>query len=90
MSWDMENGNDGSRCAKVEKPNASASVVGWKSVDNAYLYWNHAKADRLYNLSFKAKAEGVNTSPANDDAKIGILYQFFAGGSLLEIGRAHV
>ena len=83
MSWDMENGNDGSRCAKVEKPNASASVVGWKSVDNAYLYWNHAKADRLYNLSFKAKAEGVNTSPANDDAKIGILYQFFAGGSLL-------
>ena len=83
MTWDMVNGNEGSRALKIEKPNTSAAVVGWKSDDNSYLYWNHAEADRLYNLSFKAKTEGVNTDPATDDAKIGVLYAFYAGGTLL-------
>ena len=82
LSWDMENGYNGGRSIKIAKPNTSSDLVGWKSVDNSYLYWNGAKADRLYNLNFWAKAEGVNTNPANDDEKIGILFQFYAGGSL--------
>lgn len=82
-SWDLATGHESLRSAKVEKTDASGDVVGWKSVDNAYLYWNHAKADRLYNLSFWAKTEGVNTDPASDDGKIGVLFQFFAEGTLL-------
>ncbi len=83
LTWDMENGHNSMRSLKIEKPNTCNDVVGWKSVDNAHLYWNSAKADRLYNLSFWAKAEGVNTNPATDDEKIGVLFQFFAGGTLL-------
>ena len=83
LTWDMATGHNGSRCLKVEKTAASTDVVGWKSDDNAYLYWNGAKADRLYNLNFWAKTDGVNTSPANDDATVGILFAFYAGGTLL-------
>jgi hypothetical protein len=83
LTWDLENGQESARCIKIEKPGASADIVGWKSVDNAYLYWNHAKAERLYSLSFYAKTEGVNTNPGSDDAKIGVLYQFFNSDTLL-------
>ncbi|HDP99661.1 MAG TPA: hypothetical protein ENN22_10840, partial [bacterium] len=83
LSWDMENGYNGSRCVKVEKPNTSSDLVGWKSVNNAQLYWNNARAERLYNLSFQAKTEGVNTNPASDDEKIGVLFQFLAAGTVL-------
>ena len=83
LTWDMTTGHNSSRCMKIEKPNTGSDIVGWKSVNNAQLYWNNAVADRLYNLSFWAKAEGVNTNPANDDEKIGVLFQFFAGETLL-------
>ncbi len=83
MTWDMTTGYNSSRSAKIEKSSASTNPVGWKSVNNARLYWNNARADRLYNLSFWAKTEGVNTNPANDDAKIGVLFQFYDGATLL-------
>ena len=82
-TWDLENGHASLRSLKIEKTSASTDVVGWKSVDNSYLYWNHAKADRLYNLSFWAKTQGVNTNPSTDDQKIGVLFEFYAGGNLL-------
>jgi hypothetical protein len=83
LTWDLANGYNSMRSLKVEKTGVSSDVVGWKSVDNSYLYWNHAKADRLYNLSFWAKTDGVNTSPATDDDKIGVLFSFYASGTLL-------
>ncbi|MBN2089197.1 hypothetical protein JW964_06275 [candidate division KSB1 bacterium] len=81
--WDLENGHNSIRSVKVMKSTATTDMVGWKSVNNADLYWNNAAADRLYNLSFWAKTQGVNTNPANDDAKIGVLFVFKAGGNLL-------
>ena len=73
------------RSLKISKSSTSSDAMGWKSVNNAKLYWNNAGSNGAdtYNLSFAAKTEGVNTSPANDDAKIGVLYQFYSGGSLL-------
>ena len=81
MTWSA-NGYDGSlRSFEIEKTAATTDIVGWKSDNNAQLYWNHAEADAIYNLSFYVKTVGVNTSPATDDEKIGVKYEFFAGGT---------
>ena len=81
--WDLTEGYESTRSFKVHKPAATGTEVGWQSVNNADLYWNNAAANVLYSLSFKAKTDGVNTNPANDDEKIGVLYQFYAAGVLL-------
>ena len=65
------------------KSAVASDIVGWQTVNNADLYWNNAAADVLYTLKFKAKTEGVNTNPANDDEKIGVMYKFYGSGSLL-------
>lgn len=83
MSWDFENGFNGSRCVKIEKPSTGTDAVYWLSDNNAHLYWNSAAAERLYNLIAFVKTENVNTNPANDDAKIGVLFSFYANGALL-------
>jgi len=81
--WDLSQGYESQRSFKVYKPSATSKDVGWISFNNADLYWNNAAANVLYNLSFRAKTKGVNVSPATDDEKIGVLYQFKAGGELL-------
>jgi FlgD Ig-like domain len=68
---------------KVEKAAASTDMVGWQSDNNADLYWNNAAGNVLYTLRFYAKTSGVNTSPGNDDARIGVWYKFYAGGNLI-------
>lgn len=83
LMWDMENGRNGGRCLKIEKPETGADAVYWKSENNAQLYWNSAKAERLYNLGAHIKTDGVNTNPATDDEKIGALFEFYAGGTLI-------
>jgi len=73
------------RSLKIVKNAASSDVIGWRSVNNAKLYWNNAGnagAD-TYDLSFAAKTEGVNINPANDDARIGVMYKFYANNALL-------
>jgi len=82
MMWDFENGHSSMRSLKATKTGACSDITGWKSVNNANLYWNSAKANLNYTIGFWAKTEGVNTSPANDDAKIGALFAFYSGGSL--------
>ncbi len=72
---------------KITKSAATSDVVGWKSVNNANLYWNHANttdgANKLYNVSFCVKTEGVNTNPTTDEQKIYVRYTFYSGGSLI-------
>jgi hypothetical protein len=82
MMWDLANAHNGMRSLKATKTGASSAITGWKSVNNANLYWNSAKANLNYTIGFWAKTEGVNTSPANDDAKIGALFAFYSGGTL--------
>ena len=68
---------------KITKAAAGANAVGWESDNNANLYWNNAKSG-TYALSVKIKTDGVNISPANDDAKIGMVVTFNdASGTLL-------
>ena len=81
MMWDMENAHNGMRSLKATKTSASSDITGWKTVNNANLYWNSAIDNANYTIGFWAKTEGVNTSPANDDAKIGALFAFYSGGS---------
>ena len=83
LIWADDTSHSWYRSFKVVKPSATTNPVGWVSVNNADLYWNNAAADRLYNLSFWAKTEGVNTDPSTEDGKIGVKYEFFAGGTLL-------
>ncbi|MDZ7384623.1 MAG: hypothetical protein ONB07_00710, partial [candidate division KSB1 bacterium] len=80
--WSWE-GYNSQHSFKVSKTATTAQPAGWVSENNAKLYWNNAKADRLYSLSFWAKTVGVNTNPATDDGKIGVLFSFYAGGTLL-------
>ena len=62
----------------ITKAAAGANMVGWASDNNADLYWNNAGAS-TYSLGGWVKLAGVNTAPANDDAKIGLLYEFLDG-----------
>ena len=68
---------------KVMKPGVTTAQVGWVSDNNADLYWNNGGGGDLYNLNFTAKTENVNTSPATQDAKIGVWYKFYDSGALL-------
>ncbi len=89
LSWPWM-GYNSERSFEIMKPNAGSAAVGWMSVNNADLYWNNAKANELYNFSFWAKTEGVNITPANDDAKIGVHYEIFKNGTLLSDGYVWV
>jgi hypothetical protein len=80
-SW--EPSGAGLHSFKVTKPATSSEATGWMSVNNADLYWNNAKQDQLYNLSAVIKTDGVNTSPANDDEKIGVFFKIYQSGVLL-------
>ncbi len=62
----------------ITKAAATANMVGWMSADNANLYWNNAQAG-TYNVGAMVKLAGVNTNPANDDAKIGVMFEFLDG-----------
>ena len=81
--WAWEGAGGSQHSLKVVKTQATASEAGWVSANNAHLYWNAAKANLLYNLSFQAKTEGVNTNPSSNDARIGVLFSFYHGGVLL-------
>jgi hypothetical protein len=83
-SWvDDESAGTGLRSLKVDKSSSTTEAVGWKSDNNADLYWNDAAGNASYTLRFWAKTAGVNTSPANDDARIGVWYRFYEGGNLI-------
>ncbi|MBD3223179.1 MAG: T9SS type A sorting domain-containing protein [Caldithrix sp.] len=73
----------GFRSLKVEKNATGDDMVGWKSDNNANLYWNNASGGTLYSLTFWAKTSGVNTSPANQDEMIGVWFRFYSDGSLI-------
>ncbi|MBL7067654.1 MAG: T9SS type A sorting domain-containing protein [Candidatus Marinimicrobia bacterium] len=63
------------RSFKITKSAATSDIVGWLSDDNANKYWNNA-ASGTFSIKASIKTVGVNTAPANDDAKIGVLFEF--------------
>ncbi len=65
----------GFRSFKITKSAATADIVGWLSDDNANKYWNNAGSG-TFAINASIKTVGVNTAPANDDAKIGVLFEF--------------
>ena len=67
---------------KVVKPSTSTEAVGWKSVNNAKLYWNNVVAGSI-ELRYSIKTMGVNTDPATDDEKIGVKYTYYASSALI-------
>ncbi|MEE9189425.1 MAG: T9SS type A sorting domain-containing protein [Candidatus Neomarinimicrobiota bacterium] len=87
--WSPLNGTMGVDVDWVQAPNpvyagfysfmvskaATSAPVGWISDNNADLYWNNASAG-TYAVSAYIKTVGVNTSPANDDARIGLSFVF--------------
>jgi len=74
---------------KVTKAAAGANAVGFESDNSANLYWNTAATNLTttsYSLNATIKTEGVNTSPANDDARIGCIFTFSdASGTLATV-----
>ncbi|MCH7612788.1 MAG: T9SS type A sorting domain-containing protein [Candidatus Marinimicrobia bacterium] len=75
LLWEQTEVYGGFYSFKVTKSGATNNAVGWISDNNADLYWNNAAA-ATYSLSAYVKTVGVNTSPANDDAKIGVIFEF--------------
>ena len=67
---------------KVVKASTTTDAVGWKSVNNAKLYWHNVTAGTI-DLKYFIKTSGVNTDPTTDDAKIGVKYTYYAGGNLI-------
>jgi hypothetical protein len=59
----------------ISKASATTTEEGWMSDDNANLYWNNAGSG-TFAVSTWYKTEGVNTNPANDDARIGVVFTF--------------
>ncbi|MDZ7374977.1 MAG: hypothetical protein ONB23_13555, partial [candidate division KSB1 bacterium] len=55
--WATDQVHQGDRSFKVVKPTVLPVPYGWMSVNNADLYWNDAKAGRLYTMGFWAKTE---------------------------------
>jgi hypothetical protein len=60
---------------RIDKSSSTSQAIGWVSDNNADLYWNNAGTGS-YELSGYVKTEGVNTDPANDDERIGIVFEF--------------
>ncbi len=69
------NVNSGFRSFMITKSAASTDIVGWKSWDNANLYWNNAGSG-TFSINAAIKTVGVNTNPADADAQIGVLFEF--------------
>lgn len=70
------------RSFKIVKPAVTGAAMGWKSANNADLYWNNAGSG-AYTLNFSAKTEGVNISPTNEDASAGVMFRFLAAGNVV-------
>jgi hypothetical protein len=84
LSWTDEDAYQEFRSFKISKPNTGSAAVGWISENNAQRYWNRMEDNITYELSSWIRTSGVNTSPASDDERIGLLFQFFdAGNSLI-------
>jgi len=75
LGWEATEVFGGFYSFKVTKSAATTNEVGWVSDNNANLFWNHA-TEGTFSLSGKVKTVGVNTSPADDDAKIGLVFTF--------------
>ena len=83
LGWEQTVLYEGFYSFKVTKSGATSDAVGWLSDNNADLYWNNAAA-ATYSLSAYVKTVAVNTAPANDDAKIGVIFEFKnAAGAVL-------
>ncbi len=85
VMWAMGGATESEYSFKITKSAAATDAIGWKSDNNANLYWNRANegANQLFNFGFTAKTDNVNTGPANDDAKIGAWFRFYGSGSLI-------
>ncbi|MFP4548464.1 MAG: hypothetical protein ACLFQM_10045, partial [Fidelibacterota bacterium] len=75
LGWESNDVYEGFHAFKISKNSSTADMVGWVSDNNAKLYWNNA-GEGTYGLSAMVKTVGVNTSPADDDAKIGVIFEF--------------
>jgi len=86
VGTEAANVNTGFRSFKITKSATSGDIIGWLSDDNANKYWNNAGTG-TFSINAAIKTVGVNTSPANDDAKIGVLFEFKnAAGTELSSG----
>jgi len=59
----------------ITKSAASTSMVGWESDNSAKLFWQSVVAG-TYTLKGMVKLAGVNINPADDDASIGLIFEF--------------
>jgi len=75
LIWATDEAEQGLRSLKIAKT-TTGTAASWKSFNHAQTFWNHMEAV-LYTVSFYGKTDGVNTSPANDDASIGTIWTFF-------------
>jgi len=86
--WDALNGTIGTELGwgdtevfgglysvSVTKSAATSDVVGWQFEESGNLFWNTAAAG-TFDLKAYVKTVGVNTNPANDDAKIGVSFEY--------------
>jgi len=70
-----DNVKTGFRSFKITKSAATSDIVGWLSDDNANKYWNNAGSG-TFSIQAAIKTVGVNTNPADDDSKIGVMFVF--------------
>ena len=85
--WATDTAYGGEYSFKIVKEGTGASAGWMPTINNATLYDNRANTthgtNKTWNLTYWAKTEVVNTDPANDDARIGVLFQFYDDGALV-------
>ena len=59
----------------ITKSAVSTTEIGWISDNGANFMWNNAEAG-TYAINAWVKTEGVNIDPADNDAKIGVVYLY--------------
>lgn len=81
LNWVNDEAQTGLRSLQIVKVE-TGEAASWVSGNQAQTFWNHMEAS-TYTVSAWMKTENVNTDPANDDAKVGVVFYFYNGQDLL-------
>jgi len=75
LGWGDAEQFSGLYSVSVSKSAATTDVVGWQYEESGNLFWNTAAAG-TFNLKAYVKTVGVNMNPVNDDARIGVSFEY--------------
>ncbi|MCB2199061.1 T9SS type A sorting domain-containing protein [bacterium] len=74
LTWANDEAHNGDMSLKIDK-SSTGTMASWYTDNQANTYWN-GMTNTLYTITYWAKTSGVNTAPASDDDKVGLVWYF--------------